>query len=76
MKENGKSLIKSAMLRHSVFEDILRPMNEWLEERCPISSLLPAVNVKETEKAYEIKLAAPGLEKTDFKIALIAHFKC
>ncbi len=70
MKGNGKSLIRSAMLRPSVFEDMLRPMNEWLDERWPFSSHLPAVNVKETDKAYEINLAAPGLEKSDFKIDL------
>jgi HSP20 family protein len=70
MKGNGKSLIRSAMLRPSVFEDMLRPMNEWLDERWPFSTHLPAVNVKETDKAYEINLAAPGLEKTDFKIDL------
>jgi HSP20 family protein len=70
MKGNGKSLIRSAMLRPSVFEDMLRPMNEWLDERWPFSTHLPAVNVKETDKAYEINLAAPGLEKNDFKIDL------
>lgn len=70
MKGNGRSLIKSAMLRPSLFEDMLRPMNEWLDERWPFSSHLPAVNVKETDKSYEINLAAPGLEKSDFKIDL------
>lgn len=70
MKGNGKSLIRSAMLRPSLFEDMLRPMNEWLDERWPFSSHLPAVNVKETDKSYEINLAAPGLEKSDFKIDL------
>ncbi len=58
------------MLRPSLFEDMLRPMNEWLDERWPFSSHLPAVNVKETDKSYEINLAAPGLEKSDFKIDL------
>jgi HSP20 family protein len=29
---------------------------------------VPAVNVKETDKAYEVELAAPGLSKKDFKI--------
>ena len=29
---------------------------------------VPAVNISETEKAYEIALAAPGLQKSDFKI--------
>ena len=29
---------------------------------------LPSVNVKETETAYELEVAAPGLSKEDFKI--------
>jgi len=29
---------------------------------------MPAVNIKETEKNYEIDLAAPGYTKKDFKI--------
>lgn len=33
----------------------------------PVSSL-PSVNVKETDVAYELELAAPGLSKDDFKI--------
>ena len=28
----------------------------------------PAVNIKETEKAFEIEIAAPGMTKDDFKI--------
>lgn len=30
----------------------------------------PAVNIKDNEKEYEIELAAPGLEKDDFKITM------
>jgi len=29
---------------------------------------LPAVNVKETEEAFEIEVAAPGMKKGDFKV--------
>jgi HSP20 family protein len=29
---------------------------------------LPSVNVKESEKEYEIEMAAPGLERKDFKV--------
>ena len=68
MRGNGKSLMRSSLLRPSLFEDMLKPMNEWLDERWPFSSHLPAVNVKETDKAYEITMAAPGLDKNDFKI--------
>ena len=31
---------------------------------------LPAVNVKETDDAFEIEVAAPGMKKDDFKINL------
>lgn len=34
------------------------------------NTTLPAVNVKETTDAYEIEVAAPGLEKKDFKVNL------
>jgi HSP20 family protein len=29
---------------------------------------VPAVNISETDEAYQIELAAPGLEKSDFKV--------
>ena len=31
---------------------------------------LPAVNVKETDEAFEIEVAAPGMSKGDFKVNL------
>lgn len=31
---------------------------------------LPAVNVVETEKSYDVSIAAPGLKKEDFKIEI------
>jgi len=31
---------------------------------------IPAVNVKEDEKAFQIAVAAPGLKKEDFKLSL------
>jgi len=34
------------------------------------NTTLPAVNVKENDDSYEIKVAAPGMEKKDFKINL------
>ena len=37
---------------------------DWLKRKA-----LPAVNVKETEKAYEIEVAAPGRSKNDFNIS-------
>jgi HSP20 family protein len=34
------------------------------------STRLPSVNVTETDKEFKIELAAPGLEKKDFKVAV------
>jgi HSP20 family protein len=33
-------------------------------------SSLPAVNVKETDKAFEVEVAAPGFNKKDFNISV------
>ncbi len=38
--------------------------SDWLKNRG-----LPAVNVKENDKTYEIEVAAPGRSKKDFKIS-------
>jgi HSP20 family protein len=35
-----------------------------------IGNNLPAVNVKENEKNFEVEVAAPGMKKEDFKIEL------
>jgi HSP20 family protein len=68
MSGNGKSLLRSSLLRPSALEEIMKPWNEWLDERWPFSAHMPAVNVKESDKDYQITMAAPGLEKSDFKI--------
>jgi len=38
------------------------------------SSFVPKVDILESEKAYEISVAAPGLSKDDFKIDLNDNF--
>lgn len=38
---------------------------DWLRKQS-----VPAVNVKETEKTFEIEVAAPGLTKKDFHISV------
>ena len=51
-------------------------LNSWLENfwgrdlfgDVAVASSTPAVNVKETETAYHLDVAAPGLDKSDFKI--------
>ncbi|WP_257667542.1 Hsp20/alpha crystallin family protein [Parapedobacter tibetensis] len=48
--------------------DLFNPIfnDSFLADR--FISRVPAVNVAETNEAYHIELAAPGLEKGDFKI--------
>lgn len=68
MSGNGKALLRPSFLKSSVFEDLIRPWNEWFDDRLPAVTRAPAVNIKEADDHYEIKLAAPGMEKSDFKI--------
>lgn len=49
----------------SDFFDDNRFASPWLR-----SNSLPAVNVKETNKAFEVELAAPGFNKKDFSISV------
>ena len=39
--------------------------NSWMERP---TYTAPAINVIETEKEYDVELAAPGLDKEDFKV--------
>lgn len=52
----------------SIFDDfsVLRNLFQ-LGVSKPVNTA-PSVNVKETETAYELEIAAPGLSKDDFKI--------
>lgn len=50
-----------------VFQDF---MNE-VQSFNPLKSNLPDINIEETQKEYEIEVAAPGMTKEDFKIDVI-----
>ena len=46
-------------------------MEEWGRRNfAGPDSTLPAVNIKETPEAFEVEVAAPGFDKSDFKIEL------
>ncbi|MBQ9357007.1 MAG: Hsp20/alpha crystallin family protein [Prevotella sp.] len=47
----------------SVFNDLFN--TEFMPKA---SATAPAINVKETDKAYIVELAAPGLKKEDFNV--------
>ena len=49
---------------HSVFDNLFN--DSFVNDR--LVARVPAVNIIEDETAFSIELAAPGLEKSDFKI--------
>ncbi|MFT3678117.1 MAG: Hsp20/alpha crystallin family protein [Chitinophagaceae bacterium] len=69
---SAKSLARQNEAIPSVFDDFFKPWNEWFENGGMIGRMLkvPAVNITEHEKEYQVALAAPGLKKEDFKIEM------
>jgi len=55
-----------------LFNDFFsRDLWNWgLENNSTTNTSIPSINVKETNNHYEVELAAPGMEKKDFKIEL------
>lgn len=47
------------------FNDFLG--NDWLTER---NASMPAVNIRESKDNFEVEMAAPGMNKKDFRIEL------
>lgn len=61
----------SIVKRNSVFfpslmNDFIKP--DWFGGTENWNSNLPAVNIKDNEKGFELELAVPGLKKDDFKV--------
>lgn len=56
----------------SFFNDVLsRDLWNWgLSNNSTTNTNIPAVNIKETQDAFEVEMAAPGMTKNDFKIEL------
>ena len=54
------------------FDDFFdREFFDWTNSNfSPSGTTLPAVNIKETDKAFEVEMAAPGMKKEDFKVEL------
>lgn len=42
--------------------------SDWMGDDFQRRDRMPAVNVKETDKCFEIEVAVPGMKKEDFKI--------
>lgn len=68
MKRNGNLLNPFS----GFFDDIFnRDLMDWNSSHFSnTGTTLPAVNIKETSDAFEVQMAAPGMNKEDFKVEL------
>ena len=71
VKWNGNVANRMIPELPSLFDDFLtRDLFQWPLRVASNNNSVPAVNVKETDSAFELEMAAPGMEKSDFKIEL------
>lgn len=63
---------ESVPIFRSVFDDFFtKDLFDWNSKHfSDLGSTLPSVNVKETERGFNVELAAPGMQKEDFNIEL------
>jgi HSP20 family protein len=65
-----KALARTERVFPSIFEDFMKPWNQWLDNSDVLGRVLsvPAVNVHEDKDNFILSVAAPGLKKSDFNI--------
>jgi HSP20 family protein len=52
-------------------DNFTKELDQWFgHEGNSFKSTMPAVNVKESENAFEVEVAVPGMKKEDFKVEL------
>jgi len=66
------SLVKFSNLYPGLFDRFFdNEVFDWSNRNfSTTNTTLPSVNIKENQDAFEVELAAPGLEKSDFKVEL------
>jgi len=66
------SIIKRNELFPGVFDDFFsRDLWNWgLNNNSSTNTTIPAVNIRETNENFEVEMAAPGMNKEDFKVEL------
>src|SRR5687768_3189401 len=66
----SKTLARSTGMLPSVFDDFMKPWNEWFDNGSLIGRMLtvPAVNITESKDQFELAVAVPGMKKEDFHI--------
>jgi HSP20 family protein len=58
----------------SVWDDFFnRDVFNWGSNYTNAGNSTPAVNIKETTDSFQVEMAAPGMDKKDFKIELDGH---
>ena len=68
VKTNGRLLNPLPMLFDDLFN---RDLFNWGNTNfSDTNTTIPAVNIKETAENYEVEVAAPGMNKKDFKVEL------
>jgi HSP20 family protein len=69
IKRNGS---QAPALHRLFFDDVFgRDFFNWENNNfSTTSTTLPSVNIKESVESYEVEVAAPGMNKNDFKITL------
>jgi HSP20 family protein len=66
VKRNGRSGIMPSIWDNFFNDDLFN----WERNFANTGNSMPAVNIKETSDAFLVEMAAPGMEKKDFKIEL------
>ncbi|MDX1684760.1 MAG: Hsp20/alpha crystallin family protein [Saprospiraceae bacterium] len=62
------SLIRTNLPKWPVMSDPFD--NDWFMNRFVTPDWAPAINVVDNESSYEIEVAAPGIKKEDFNVAV------
>ena len=62
------SLVRFTKQMPSIFDRFFDgDLMDWSND---VNTTLPSVNIKETKEGFEVKVAAPGFDKNDFKLEL------
>lgn len=68
IRRNGNTLNHLPLLFNDLFETDF--FNRDLSNFSDTNTTIPKVNIKETPENFEVEVAAPGMDKKDFKIEL------
>jgi HSP20 family protein len=66
----SKELTKATTILPSIFDDYFKPWKDFFDINGgrTFTATVPAVNITEEKEQYKILVAAPGMDKDDFKI--------